>query len=153
MDKTYKCGWSHCKHDSIITQDQNFLKEKTRYYHVDCLEQKQTIEDIITIFLEQINPDIVISTLRSIVNTMVFKQGEDEKYILFAIQYAVRHPEMKLTYPQGLYRIVKDKNVRESWKKMMAKKEYKDEKVELNNKEHTFVYKQPKEKTIADLFG
>lgn len=158
MEKEHKCGWTHCPYNKIIKPNEDIKKIGNRYYHAFCSHQKETIEEIVTMFVEQVNGDIVFTTLRGVVNTLIFKQEYDCDYVLYSIRYAVNHPEMKLTYPQGLYRVVKDKSVSQSWAKLKADKSLKEEKEKQKDnpieiEEHHFTYKPVKEKTVANLFG
>ena len=152
-----KCGYTHCKHDSnIITGE--YKKSGNRYYHPDCYYEKENIQAITTLFLEQVNERTVISTLKAIVNNLIFKQGYQADYVLYAVQYAVSHPQIRLTYPQGLYRVCGDKEIRQSWDKLKAGEITKNEKVELTEEMQLsdtsdVLYSTPKTvKSVSDMF-
>lgn len=113
----YTCGWSNCRCGKIIRENDEKVKISTRYYHKQCAHEKETINEIIVLFCEQINSNIQTQVLRSVINTLIYKKNYDVDYVMSALRYAVGHPEMKLTYPQGLYRICQDQKVKESWNK------------------------------------
>lgn len=126
------------------------VKDKTRYYHKDCLKQRNTINDIITLFTEQVNDKIVMSQLRNIINTLVFTEGFEAEYVLYAVRYAINHPYMKLTYPAGIKRICLDHNVKSNWDNMSRI----DTKISLEGERvyNTRSNKPHKKVTVAELF-
>ena len=117
-----KCAWTHCPCNQVIEDMSDAVKDKTRYYHKDCLKQRNTINDIITLFTEQVNDKIVMSQLRNIINTLIFTEGFEAEYVLYAVRYAINHPYMKLTYPAGIRRICLDQNVLDIWEKTQNQK-------------------------------
>lgn len=156
MAKTYKCASKHCTHEFIINNGDEYMKIGNRYYHLDCGHEKLVVDDIIAIFVEQINSNISIPILRNVINTLVHKQNYEIDYVFYAIKYAVAHPEFKLTYPQGLYRVVKDVNILNTWKEKVSKEMLKTETFDISaikNNEKSFTYTKPKEKTIGSMFG
>lgn len=126
------------------------VKDKTRYYHKDCLKQRNTINDIITLFTEQVNDKIVMSQLRNVINTLVFKEGYEAEYVLYAVRYAINHPYMKLTYPAGIRRICLDQNVKSNWDNMSRI----DTRISLEGERvyNTRSNKPHKKVTVAELF-
>lgn len=149
------CAYKNCLHETNkISDDEEYIKEKSTYYHLDCYDCRRKINEIITIFAEQVNSNIVFTVLRRVINTLVFKQNNDVNFVLYAIKYAVNHPEMKLTNPEGLYRICKDKNVVDSWNEIRCGKLLDGKKVEIKSVTPTS-FELPvakKKKSISDLF-
>ena len=121
----YKCGWSHCSYEGYYISDgQEKTRVGKRWYHKECAEERSCINDIITIFTEQVNANIEIPALRRVVNDIVFNDENPRpaQYVLFALNYAIEHPVMKLTYPQGLYRVCNSLDVLDAWKHRDDKK-------------------------------
>lgn len=151
-----KCAYSNCLHESKdILDGEDFKKENKKYYHTDCWNYKNKINEVITLFTEQVNSNIVFTVLRSIVNNLVFIQKYEPEYILYAIKYAVDHPQMKLTYPPGLYRICKDVDVSESYKKLKANMILEGQTVKIDEVQYSNfeLNNTKKKKSVSDLFG
>lgn len=113
-----KCPWTHCNYNGCISDGQEKVKVGKRWYHKDCAEERDCINEIISVFTEQVNANIEISALRRVINDIVFNEDSPRpaQYVLFAVNYAIEHPVMKLTYPQGLYRICNSLDVIDAWK-------------------------------------
>lgn len=156
MGKTYKCGWSHCKMDNIIQEGDDFEIVGGKKYHKYCNFERENINKSIILFTEQINALISISRLRGVINTLIFKNGFDSAYIVFAIKYAIEHPEYKLTYPEGLYRICKDQKIIGLWKTQKANSLLQGQKVVIDQIDETEKIKYnsaQKKKSVSDLFS
>jgi len=156
MGKTYKCGWSHCKMDNIIQEEDDFVVVGGKRYHKQCNCERENINKSITLFTEQVNDQIVMSQLRSVINNLIFKQGFESDYVVFAIQYAIDHPEYKLTYPQGLHRICKDQEIIGLWKTQKANSLLQGQKVvidEIDKTEKIKYNSTQKERSVSALFG
>lgn len=155
MGKTYKCAWLHCRMDNIIQEDDDFVVVGGKRYHKQCNCERENINKSIVLFTEQVNDQIVMSQLRSVINNLIYKQGFDSEYVVFAIQYAINHPEYKLTYPQGLHRICKDQTIIDIWRTQMANKLLQGQKVTIDEMdEHKVEYSATqKKKSVSDLFG
>lgn len=88
---------------------------KSSYYHQDCLEEKNTIDEIIALFLDKVNNGAPMSQLRRTINDIVYKKGTDAKFLLFGLKYFVTYK--RLNYPGGLYYVIQDKDVIREWDK------------------------------------
>lgn len=151
-----KCAWTHCKYNKNITDGQETVKIGNRNYHKECACEKDNINNCIALFTEQINGQIVMSQLRSVINNLIFKQGFESDYVVFAIQYAIDHPEYKLTYPQGLHRICKDQKIIGLWKTQKANSLLQGQKVVIEQIDETEKIKYnstQKKKSVSDLFS
>ena len=112
-----QCRFKHCLHSSTeIKKDDEYVKNGSTYYHKDCNELREALNDTVTLFMENVNNQVSVPELRKIINTLCFVDGMDIKYIKFAINYAVAHPECKLTYPAGLYRICRNLSIQAEWR-------------------------------------
>lgn len=149
--KCKKCKYTHCLHSSTEITDDNFVKIGSACYHTDCAEHRAKVNELITFFKEQINPDVVVSELRRVINVIVFQRGTDIDYIL----WGTKEWASSLHYPQGLYYLVQDQRMREKWDKIQADKFLKEEKeknMPIVEEEHTFTWTPEKEKSISNLF-
>jgi len=148
-----KCGWTHCSCGVTIYDDQEKVKIGKRWFHKECAEEKTLIEDIVTKFLEQVNP-AEIPVLRRVVNDIVFNEVKPAQYVMFALDYAIAHPQMRLTYPAGLYRICNDLEVQKAWCKQQADKAVGSHKIDIKqlNRSATQIHKTSPKRAVSDLF-
>lgn len=118
-----QCRFKHCLHSSTeIKNGDDFVKNGSWYYHKDCNDLRLALNDTATLFMEQVNNQVSIAELRKVINTLCFVDGMDIRYIQFAIEFAVAHPEYRLTYPAGLYRICRNLGIQGEWIKTKNKK-------------------------------
>lgn len=146
-----KCGWTHC--GQPIYDGQEKVKIGKRWYHAECAHEKELINDTITKFIEQVN-HTDITVLRKIINDIIYNENKPAEYVMFALDYAIAHPEMKLTFPQGLYRICNDQNVLHTWCKQQADKKVGSHNIELKDIERTTteIKKRSGKTMVSDLF-
>ena len=149
--KQYKCGFSHCAHaDGKVTEDEA-VKIGTRYWHRDCYELSELIKEIRDNYLENISSSAVVSFLNKVINDIVFgKKLENKKvstaqsnleaarYLLFAVEYAIKH-SIPITHVPGLYYLIDNKNIKKAYEKeneIKIQKEMKKQmkKVEIESK-------------------
>lgn len=118
-----QCRFKHCLHSSTEIKDgDDYVRNGSVYYHKDCNELREALNDTVTLFTEHVNNQVSLAELRKIINTLCFVDGMDIKYIQFAINYAVDHPEFRLTYPAGLYRICRNLGIQAEWRSVRNKK-------------------------------
>lgn len=110
-----KCAWVHCQHGGEVDK-KDAVKNGTRYYHPDCLRGKIAINDIIKLYHERIDDHPIENFLRRTVNELVFKNGYDAEFLLFALRYCLDHG-WNLHSPNGLYYVAKDKISKKEWDK------------------------------------
>mgnify|MGYP006908821664 CR=1 FL=1 len=113
---TYKCAYPHCKHDGYVNKEEA-VKVGTRYWHQDCLAEKNTMREIERVWIARVDENPIISDLRGQINTLVCKQGNDTEYLLFALNYCLDHG-WNLKYPAGLRYVAKNDNARNAWNKI-----------------------------------
>ena len=58
--KVYKCGFCHCQHESCEISQDEAVKIRNRYFHKDCAETYNNIEEIKRLYYEK-----MISFLKS----------------------------------------------------------------------------------------
>lgn len=145
-----KCRYKYCPHEGVIKETDEVVHVGNAYYHADCYKTKENIDEIIHVFSTEVNKDVVFAQLRKIINNMVNNKKIEPEFILFGIRYYLKH-NIPLSYPAGLYYVITNKDVNKAWKAKLAK-EYKPEKVEIEEKEHKFTYNAPKKRAVGDLF-
>ena len=145
-NKTYQCAYTHCKHNTkeINPKDEGIISSGSRYWHKDCLDESLAIRDIIAIFYEEVNSDVIMSQLRRVVNNLVYDKGNDAEFIKFGLRYYLDH-KIPINYPQGLYYVAQCKEVQDEWLKLKNKEKIKDYKFEVKESEgKKFEYKPSK---------
>lgn len=120
-----KCRFANCLHG----EDRELLKSEAVkvgnvYYHKDCYEAKNCIQELIEYFSEKINPDVVFPQLMRTINSIVFpkdKEGISPERLLFQVKYHFEHGH-KIQYPGGLYYAVQDRDAYNAYVEQRAKK-------------------------------
>jgi hypothetical protein len=111
---SYKCGWQHCD-KGCINDDDAKVKVGQRWYHAECAKERSLIQDTITKFLEYVDNKADIIMVRRVVNNLVFTYKFSAEFVMFALDYAIQHTEVKLTYPAGMYRVCRSSDVSNAW--------------------------------------
>ena len=157
-EKVYKCRYNHCLHENQRVLASEAIKDGSRYFHKDCYKTKKDIDTVANLFKEKVNPNVVFSVLRSVVNNIVFKKGVESGLLLFGLNYYISN-KINLNYPQGLYYVIQNKNVIRGYEEkknreylIQQKKKAQDMK---NNEEieSSFTYKPSKQKSFADILS
>lgn len=151
------CGYSHCKHDNKEVDKTDAVKVGNRYWHKDCFEESNTIREIIDIFQNKCNPQVVIPALRKVINTIVYTKGNDAKFLLYGVKYYVSH-KIPLNYPGGLYYVLQNKDVKKEWDKTIAKQmkvEFHLDEENIKDKEvdTSFKYKDTNKSKFSGILG
>lgn len=149
-----KCNYSHCKHTSkeILINEEDYIEENNRYYHVDCKHEKDTRAEIIDFWYRNIDADVVFNQLSKILDRMIYKENIDPDFILWAL----KKKHEFLHYPPGLVYLIKDKKLKKEFeinKKMkQMMKERKDAVIKNDEPSFTFNINDSKKK-LGDIFG
>ena len=113
--KVYKCGFCHCQHESCEISQDEAVKIRNRYFHKDCAETYNNIEEIKRLYYEKISNTVVMPQLIRVVNDIIFKKHVDSNYLLFALKYAI-NTRRTINYPQGLHYLIDDYRIKNAWK-------------------------------------
>jgi len=155
--KTYKCKYSHCKHDTRdIPSDEAVKVGKSAYYHEDCRREMELIKEIIDIFYVKVDNNVVMPRLRKVLNNIIYNKNVSPEYLLFGINYFLKNKT--LNYPEGLYYVASDSDVKSAWDKMIKKKISESAKDEFTVKDEdlntspSFTINQ-KQKSFSDILG
>lgn len=150
--KVYKCGFCHCQHESCEISQDEAVKIRNRYFHKDCAETYNNIEEIKRLYYEKISNTVVMPQLIRVVNDIIFKKHVDSNYLLFALKYAI-NTRRTINYPLGLHYLIDDYRIKNAWKKQQLSS-IKQVKFEAKPSVlPTFKAVPTKEKGIEDLFS
>lgn len=120
-----KCRYGHCKHESKEIDSEDAVRIGNSYYHPDCYHEKETIDMIIDTWVNEVDPHPVFAALCKIIRNMIYNQGVNADFLLFALRRATaRH---RISHPPGLYYIVKDQDTINAWNRQLAEKQNKIE--------------------------
>ena len=112
----YKCAYPHCKHDDRKVHKDEAVKVGNRYWHPDCLAEKNAKLEIIDTWVKRIDPHPIFNLLRKIIDELVDKENNDAEYLLFALNYCLDNG-WNLSYPMGLKYVSKDIAAKKAWEK------------------------------------
>lgn len=118
--ETVTCKYSNCLHENKEVKKEEAVKSGKSYYHGDCFKTKEDIKNIVDLFKNHINPNPVYSQLQSVIKNIVFTKGLGSDFLLFGLRYYIEN-KIPLNYPQGLYYVIQNKKVIESYKKLQVK--------------------------------
>ena len=122
MKKTVKCRYSHCNrfHDTKdIPIEEAVLSGKNQYYHPDCYKESVTMRNIIDMFQKYINEHVVFSSLRQVINNIIYDKNCEADFLEFGLKYYIKN-HIPLNYPGGLYYVIQNKDVNKAWNKYKA---------------------------------
>ena len=108
--------------------------KKGLFYHKDCYQTQEEIKEIIDLFSKKINPNVVYSQLRHVINTIVYDRKIGSDLLLFGLKYYIRN-KISLNYPLGLYYVVQNKKMIDAFNKYKANQI--SRKIELTEDDHT----------------
>lgn len=151
---TVKCKYSFCLHESRELNKDEAVKIGNQYFHKDCLQTKNEIKEIIDLFVKHINPNPVYSQLQATIKNIVFTQGLGSQFLLFGLKYYISN-KIPLNYPQGLYYVIQNKDVKAEFEKYKAKeiKKAQIKAVVTQETEKEFEFKPTKQRGFADILG
>lgn len=151
MKNIVVCRCKNCTEKSRELNKDDAIKVGNSYYHKSCYKTEQEIKEIIDLFVKNINPNPVFTTLRNVINQIVFQQNLGSEFLLFGLRYYIDH-RIPLNYPQGLYYVIQNKTVQNEYaKKTRTTVKTKVEIAENSNKK--FSYTPTKQVGFADIFG
>ena len=145
-----KCRSSHCLHKSKeLLREEAVSPTKSVFYHRDCYQTQEDIKEIIDIFYKQINPNVVFSQLRHVINIIVYDRGVSSELLLFGLKYYIQNRKT-LNYPQGLYYVIQNKEMINAFNKY--KVSHSAQKIQITeDSDETFQHIPAKSKGFADI--
>jgi len=156
-EKTYKCSFKHCQHESCELSQGEAVKIGNRYMHKDCAETSGNLTKIRDLYYEKISKTVVMSQLINTINNIVFKKNVDSGYLLFALNHAIS-AKISVKSPYGLHYLIDNQRIKQLWEKKMAQKIVEEMKEKSQNQEYEtqevkFTYNAEKDKGFGNLLG
>lgn len=139
-------------HDSKELNIEDAVLDKKKYYHADCFKTKEEIKEIIDLFCKHINSHPIFSQLQSVITNIVFTQKIGSEYLLFGLRYYIEH-KIPLNYPQGLYYVMQNKDVKKTYDTHIKNSIMKQAIEIIEEKENNFDFKPTKAKGFDDILG
>lgn len=145
-----KCGYgANCKYGGEVSKEEG-VKIGTRWFHKECVKEKELKKEIEDYWFKAINPGTVIQILRKAINDLVKLYEAD--YILWVVK-SCKIKGIRISHPMGLKSLCSDNRFLDEWKKIKINEEYKKIKNEINVQtveDVAFKY-IPSRKRITDL--
>lgn len=152
MSRQVQCAYGKCIHESKLMDIEDAIQDKKKYYHPECLKTNEEIKQIIDLFCKHINPHPIFSQLQSVITTIVFTKNIGSEYLLFGLKYYIEH-KIPLNYPQGLYYVMQNKDVKKAYDAHI-KKALTQNAIEITKeKDNSFEFKPTKAKGFDDILG
>lgn len=126
-----KCGYNKCLFDGEVDKEIS-IKVGNRYYHKECLKQKQDKDETRKLFLEIINPTEVVAVLNSVINNIVHIKKVNSDYLLYSLKYSIQN-KFNLQHAMGLYHIINDKRIKERYNNDKNRIQMQEVKESINN--------------------
>jgi hypothetical protein len=152
-EKIVKCAYKYCSYkDRNLPIEDAILVGKSTYYHKECYKQNEEIKEIIELFKTHIDPLVVFSQLRTVINNIIFNKAVGSEYLLFALKYVINN-KINLKHAMGLHYIIGYKNIQNAYMKEKSKITYEQKnKIEITNTEDLPFYFNPtKQKNFNDI--
>ena len=150
--KKLRCAYKYCRHQTHEITPGEEVERSGKLYHEDCLHEMEVIEQIIDYFYRKVNSKVVFWQLRKVLNRLIYEEGFEAEYVLFAVRRWVSQGR-QLTYPAGIAYVVQNKGIANEYDRMMTQKKKAEIDLSSGAKELEFLHKPVKDKTINDIFN
>jgi len=119
-EKTFKCAFKHCQHESCEISQDSAVKIGNRYMHEDCARISENITKIKDTYYEKISSTVVVKQLVGVINNIVFKKNVDSEYLLFALNHAI-NAKIPVKSPYNLHYLIDNQRIKDVWNKKKSK--------------------------------
>lgn len=119
QEKTYKCAFKHCKHETQDILESESEKVGNRYMHKDCAKTSINITKVKDLYYEKISKTVVMKQLVSVINAIVFNKNIEAEYLFFALSYAISN-KIPIRSPYGLHYLIDNNKIKSTWKKKQS---------------------------------
>lgn len=127
----HKCGFKGCSHpEDKIPTGEGVIKGRM-YYHQECYDDMNTIQQIRSFYTTKISNTVVISYLNRVINDIVYKKHVKPDMLLFALKYAVSHHQ-RISSPAYLHYLVDNYKVKQEYGKLLSDKATKNTNVSVS---------------------
>ena len=154
---TVKCRFTKCScfHDAKeINKAEAVRADNGYYYHPDCFCFKNNVDKIHKYFIENIDQTMTWkqkSALYTIIYDITLNKGIDVEYLYYAIWYMNIYKKGKLKHMGGLYYILDNKDILESWKRLQNASRPKQKVEILDEEDDAFEYVTRKPLGFEDI--
>lgn len=145
-----KCSYSHCKHENKEIVGDDFITVNTKtYYHPDCYAEKETMAEIVDVWVKKIDAHPIFTELRKHINVIVYEWGIPADKLLFYLNWAINN-NWGLRHPAGLRYLAKSDDAERAWKRAQASGQRANAEI-LEDCGNKFDYIPAKTRGIADI--
>lgn len=102
MERLYVCGYTHCLHPNEKATESEMVLVGKKRFHKDCAEIREYIEEMKTLYFDNIDDKANYVEVISVLNNIIFKKGVDPRYMIFAIKYIIKK-KARLKSPYSLH--------------------------------------------------
>lgn len=152
MAKKVKCRYKHCLHDDrYLDRNEAVMGGNKSYYHPDCYEEKQTIEDMIDYSINVIGNYNSRNKVTETIKEIVFTDNVPAKELFGKIKEYIKLGK-KINYPSGLKYVVNDEDTIKAYRSSVNRQKIDaDTSTPVLVEDTKFNYVCPKRKTILDV--
>ena len=151
MANIVKCRYTNCLCDSKDVDKEDAVQVGKQYFHKECYKTKTEIQEIVKLFSEKINKNVIYSQLNSVIKNIVFTKKLGSEFLLYGLKYYINH-KIPLNYPQGLYYVIQNKDVIKTYNDLTVKEMKKSFYIE-EDKDNGFKYIPNKSKGFGDIIS
>lgn len=121
-EKQYKCSYAHCKRkEERLSVDSPILNG--RHYHSECLKEKESIEKIRNLYIEQVSQTVVMSLLNKTINNIIFQKKVSADFLYFALNWAIKNHK-RINSPLYLHYLIDNKAIKDAYTANISKSVY-----------------------------
>lgn len=114
-EKQYVCGYKHCLINTKIPASEA-ITIGNRKYHKECAFIKEKINEMRDLYIDNIDKNVSIVELVSVLNRIIFTKNVDIDYMVFAMNNVVRR-KLRIKSPYTLYYIADNKQIKAIFEK------------------------------------
>lgn len=153
-EKEYVCGFTHCLHSGKKVPSDIAVKDGTRYYHPDCIKDKQTRTQIFDIYYKYYKSTEDYHMVRKAINGFI--DGTTSEYVLYVLCQAIhKKVPFKSIFTLG-WLVKNDMEIKKKYMAMKTKNKIRDfdfDDIETKKKEAITYKKNNDNSWDKTLFG
>jgi len=119
-EKQYVCGYKHCKIHNKIPASEAVIVGNRRY-HIQCAETREKLNEMRDLYIDNIDKNVAIVELVSVLNQLIFTKNVNIDYMLFAMKNVVLR-KLRIKSPYTLHYIAENKQIQTLWIKENKRK-------------------------------
>lgn len=115
-EKLYVCGYKHCLLKGEKIKEEDAVMVGTRRFHSQCADVHKKIEQIKSLYFDEIDDKANFVEVVSVINNIIFKKNINPDYMIFALQYVIKK-KIRVKSPYSLHYLPKNKIIVNLWTK------------------------------------